>query len=668
MATESTLISSSPVIHVQSENSGFNAGIILTETNYDTWSQIIEMHIAGREKLNYIIGDSSQPEPTDPSYSKWYAENKKIKGWLLTSMTSEIMKRYLRLRTAREIWSALAKAFYDGSDETQIFHLNQRAFSSRQSGRSLPTYYGELVEIFQELDYRDKIKMRDPEDIIMYKASVEKLRIHIFLNGLDAEFEQVQGEILRMDPSLDLERTYAYVRREANRRILLTNDLTAPDFVAMLARRNTPPIRQTHPGSVATSRSFDIGNKQSGSSRYCTHCGDTGHTKSRCYDLIGYPEWWDHSKAPKRKGKTSTTSTVSTAIAEVSLPNTNATALHTSSNSPGKSSDKPAPIGSCAWIIDSGSTDHMSFDTTSPVSKLKPSEKYVVSTANGTEATVIGKGSFSLSKLNLDTVLIVPSLNFNLIFVSQITTSLHCVVIFWPDHCVFKDIKTRRTIGCGTKKGKLYYLDLTSSSSNALAQSLAVTSSTSSSNIWLWHKRFGHISFGYLKYLLPELFSNATLPVLKCETCELAKSHRVPFLPSLNRNSAPFTLIHSDVWGPAKVPTLNGARWFVSFIDDYSRMTWVCLMKTKQDVCSLFKQFYSMVATQYKTSIQVLRTDNGGEFVNHEMRKFLHGQGIIHQTTCPYTPQQNGVAERKNRHLLEMVRATLIEAKMPLYF
>ena len=143
--------------------------------------------------------------------------------------------------------------------------------------------------------------MRDPEDIIMYKSAIEKLRIHIFLNGLDAEFEQVQGEILRMDPSLDLESTYAYIHREANRRILLTNDLTTLDSVAMLARRNIPSVRYS--GSMATSHNFDIGNKHSGSSRYCTHCGDTGHTKSRCYDLIGYPEWWDPSKAPQRKGK-----------------------------------------------------------------------------------------------------------------------------------------------------------------------------------------------------------------------------------------------------------------------------------------------------------------------------------------------------------------------------
>ncbi|KAF9671249.1 hypothetical protein SADUNF_Sadunf12G0027800 [Salix dunnii] len=194
-------------------------------------------------------------------------------------MTSEIMKRYFHLRIAREILSALAKTFYDEYDETQIFALKQCAFSIRQSSRFLSTYY---------------------------------------------------GEILCMDPSMDLESTYAYIRWEANHRIILTSDLTAPDSVAMLAHRNIPPVR--HFGSMATSRSIDIGNKQDGSFRYCTHCGDTGHTKSCCYDLIRYPEWWDLSKAPKHKGKTlPTTSSVSTAIAKISAPNTDATALHISS-------------------------------------------------------------------------------------------------------------------------------------------------------------------------------------------------------------------------------------------------------------------------------------------------------------------------------------------------
>ena len=181
-----------------------------------------------------------------------------------------------------------------------------------------------------------------------------------------------------------------------------------------------------------------------------------------------------------------------------------------------------------------------------------------MSTANGMEANVIGKGSFFLNELNLDFVLVVPSLNFNLLSVSRIT-SLNCVVIFWPDYCVFKDIKIKKIIRCGTRKGKLYYLDLAPPSLSALTQSEFTTSSVPILDIWLWHKRLGNVPFVYLKYLFPKLFSKTSPSLFKCETCELAKSHRVPFPISLNKISLPFMLVHSDVWGPAKVPTLNGS-------------------------------------------------------------------------------------------------------------
>ncbi|KAJ8633587.1 hypothetical protein MRB53_026923 [Persea americana] len=322
--------------------------------------------------------------------------------------------------------------------------------------------------------------MKEPNDILAYRKSVEKLRIHIFLNGLDTDFEQVCGEILRMDPSLDLEHTYAYVRREANRRTLLAGDPTTPDSVAMLARRPTPSTRR--PGSSAapstsapSNRSYEVSNKSSGSSgppRTRIHYGGTGHTKSQCYDLIGYPDWWDPTKAStKRNSKSSSAVSTSAAISESSP--SEAMALHISSP-PGKSLDNSVSIGSCTWIIDSGSTDHMSFDMAS-ISTLNSSDTHAVSTANGTLASLIGEGSLSLpNNLNLDSVLVVPSLNFKLLSVSQITTALNCVVIFWPDSCVFKDIKTRRTIGCGTRRGKLYNLDLAPFSSSTLAKSFSM--------------------------------------------------------------------------------------------------------------------------------------------------------------------------------------------------
>ena len=108
----------------------------------------MEMHIAEREKLSYIRGKSPPPVESAEGYEKWYAENQKVKRWLLMSMKPEIMKRYLCLPTAREIWVAFSKAFNDQSDELQVFFLNQRAFTANQNGRTLSEYYGELTEIF----------------------------------------------------------------------------------------------------------------------------------------------------------------------------------------------------------------------------------------------------------------------------------------------------------------------------------------------------------------------------------------------------------------------------------------------------------------------------------------------------------------------------------------
>ena len=113
----------------------------------------------------------------------------------------------------------------------------------------------------------------------------------------------------------------------------------------------------------------------------------------------------------------------------------------------------------------------------------------------------------------------------------------------------------------------------------------------------------------------------------------------------MNKSPVPFMVIHSDVWGPTNISSLSGACWFVSFIDDHTRMTWICLLKSKSEVSSSFQQFHKMIATQYQSNIQVIHTDNGGEFINQDLKQYLNLHGIIHQTTCPYSPQQNRVAE-----------------------
>ncbi|XP_057962224.1 uncharacterized protein LOC131153781 [Malania oleifera] len=137
---------------------------------------------------------------------------------------------------------------------------------------------------------------------------------------------------------------------------------------------------------------------------------------------------------------------------------------------------------------------------------------------------------------------------------------------------------------------------------------------------------------------------------------------------SMNKSDTPFTLIHSDVWGPSPVTNMSGFRWFVIFVDDCTHMTWFYLMKHKDEVLSVFETFHAMVGTQNGATMKVLRSDNGGEYVNKHLKAYCTQHGLIHETSCSQTPQQNGVAERKNRHVLETTRALLLGAHMPKRF
>nr|CAN83332.1 hypothetical protein VITISV_025235 [Vitis vinifera] len=274
----------------------------------------------------------------------------------------------------------------------------------------------------------------------------------------------------------------------------------------------------------------------------------------------------NHDQQKKDSKKTST-ATIAEIKTEANVAE-KASALITTIDHGGKFLNTFTPVINSAWIIDSGAIDHMTFDSRQ-ISPLRPSSQKIVSTANGNTTPVIGEGSLTLTDtLNLDSVLVVPSLYYNLLSVSQITVALSCIVIFRPEFCVIKDIQTRQTIGCGIKSGKLYYLDLQSKDSNKLQQALMADGSEGEkkkSEIWLWHRRLGHASFGYLKKLFPSLFSKSDISGFRCDICELAKSHRVSFPLILNKSPFPFMVIHSDVWGPSKVPSLSGSRCSINF-------------------------------------------------------------------------------------------------------
>ena len=164
-----------------------------------------------------------------------------------------------------------------------------------------------------------------------------------------------------------------------------------------------------------------------------------------------------------------------------------------------------------------------------------------------------------------------------------------------------------------------------------------------------------------MKYLFPDLFSKLLDSSFKCDTCILAKSHHVSYSTSLNKSDIHFSSINSDVWGPSPITTSSGIHWFVTFIDDCTCMTWLYL----DDVFNVFQSFHTMIQTQFSAKIQILHSDNGGEYVNKKFQDYFATHGLLHETSCAQTPQQNGVAKGKNRLILEIAHALLLGAQVP---
>ncbi|XP_040374694.1 uncharacterized protein LOC112199378 [Rosa chinensis] len=284
----------------------------------------------------------------------------------------------------------------------------------------------------------------------------------------------------------------------------------------------------------------------------------------------------------------------------------------------------------------SGATDHITSIPNS-LSNLVPTPSFPpVKLPNGEHAPIHSIGDFSFhSNLRLNDVLCAPS---------------------------FKDLVTKKIIGLGREHNGLYYLtpNLATKPSHISSANHAVMSTT------LWHRRLGHPSPNRLQLLAKTIPGVSCSADKVCDVCPLAKQTRLSFNLSTISTTKPFALIHCDIWGPHKIASHSGARYFLTIVDDFSRCTWLYLMHAKSETQNLLKSFFAFTETQFNQKVQHIRSDNGSEFLS--MRSFFQANGIIHQHSCVYTPQQNGVVERKHRHIITIARALLFQANLPLEF
>lgn len=328
------------------------------------------------------------------------------------------------------------------------------------------------------------------------------------------------------------------------------------------------------------------------------------------------------------------------------------------------------------WILDSGATCHMCNDKSMFYTLQALPGSVKVTLGDGRSLQAVGRGSVTLNmKLShnkaetctLHDVLLVPDLAFNLLSITS-ASKRGKVTVFTNTKCEIRNSRSK-LVATGRREGSLYFLN-----QGGVAHLACPSSDQNNSREMIWHRRYGHLGSGGLQTLVKKgmvngMDFNCERGCGFCECCVEGKGHRLPFQQSTReRTEHPLELVHSDVCGKVGTKSLGGSEYFVTFIDDHTRHVWVYILKRKDEVFQRFKEWRALVEKSSGKQIKTLRTDNGGEYTSTEFTSYLLKEGIKHELTAPHTPQQNGVAERLNRTLVEGVRTMLADSKLPKKF
>lgn len=316
------------------------------------------------------------------------------------------------------------------------------------------------------------------------------------------------------------------------------------------------------------------------------------------------------------------------------------------------------------WLIDSGATNHMTREERL-FTTIDKSFKIPIRIGNGARLMTTGKGNIEVMTKKgvrvIKDVFLVPEIDKNLLSVPQMVRNGY-QVLFAGTKCIIYNQKGDKIAEVEmVRKAYLLRMQLAEESARMVKKE---------NNSELWHKRLGHSGMHNLQSLQANQMVKG-LPKFKviqdtCEACVKGKQCREEF-PKVSETKCAeiLGLIHTDVCGPMQTPSCNGSMYILTFTDDYSHMVWVYFLRLKSDTFATFKKFKNLVETQTGKKIKKIRSDRGGEFKSEQFTRLLEENGIERQFTVAYSPQQNGVAERRNRTLMDMARSMLKDKGMP---
>ncbi|KAK1431336.1 hypothetical protein QVD17_07793 [Tagetes erecta] len=636
--------------------------------NYTIWASSMELALLVKNKSGFI--DKSCKKPTDnPILAKqWERCNSVVLSWILNSISEELYVGQIFSKIASEVWDEL-KETYNKIDGSIIYKLHKQINSASQNGSLISDYYHKLNCMWRQYDTLIDLPKCTCDAANELTKFNQRIKLMQFLMGLDDVYQPLRTQILSKDPLPSVKNAFALIsNEESHRGISHTDKSQVTAFVA-----KGPEQKK---------------NQHKREPLKCTHCNLTGHTADKCYELVGYPP--NYNKKPNlqrsQQSKVNQSKMVNSAQTNSfqftpEQVNKIMSLIRDTSGGNDPVSNMSGTIFcsiswktfNCLnsfkdinytdhWIIDSGANQHMVASDCNLINCTNVVElNLTVSHPNGTKAHITKIGNLKLSEhITLKDVLVIPEYNVNLLSVNKMAKENKVYSLFTESTCYVQDFLRQKLLMTGSEVGGLYF-------ANTMNKSLCnIFSNNAKIPATLWHNRLGHPSdkvLHVLKGVLPISNHETADP---CDICHQAKQTRFVFKPSNHKTNELGDLVHMDLWGPFKVTSREGYKYFLTIVDDYSRAVWIYLLKSKDETFRYINAFFKLIATQFKQHIKVCRTDNGTEFVNKQLGMFFEQNGVIHQTSCAYTPQQNGIVERKHRHLLNTARSLMFQANVPL--
>ncbi|KAJ0853298.1 putative RNA-directed DNA polymerase [Helianthus annuus] len=612
--------------------------IKLSSDNYICWRTQMLPLITYQGLLPHVDGSLSPPpitiktdnkEVQNPEFATWTREEQQTIILLNASLSEEALSVTIGRTSARDIWTALETAFCNTSVE-RIQNLRDNLRALKKGDKSVAEYGRAFKAICDQLS-----AVGHPVD------SMDQ--IHWFLCGLGTTFESFSTSTRTVRPIPTF--TDLLASAESHELFIknLHGNLETPT-VAFSAQHNAPrpnsdgpsyrpqrasmthfrPNRSSFNNHRGSNRTFGRQNRPP----TCQLCRKTGHYASQCFQLASF------------------------ATSATPSPDQLAQAFHAQCNINSSVPD---------WTSDTGATTHMLPNNNTLQTSTPTQGNQNVYFGNGQSLPITHVGNTKiLGNLALNNVLVVPNLTKNLLSIGKLTEDNPVDVIFSHPYFYIQDRQTKETLARGCREDGLYVLRQTH-------EALVSSSSCPKASFELWHARLGHVNFDVISMLKTKGYVSFTSVLPKpglCSPCELAKAKRQPFLSNDKRASLPLEIIHCDLWGPSPIKSVDNFLYYVAFVDDYSRFTWLYPLRAKSDFFNALSIFVPFVQTQFSTKIKIFQSDGGTEFTNNRVRNFFEQHGILHRLSCPYTPQQNGRVERKHRHIVETGLTMLFHAHL----